>query len=161
MRGVVEQIHISGGGLPKAPVAYARVGLLGIEGDRHAHPRYHGGALKALLVVTAEGIDELREAGFPLFAGALGENLTTRGLDRRAMRLGHKYQAGGVVLELTSMRVPCSALEVYGKALRQAVYDSRVKAGDAGSPRWGLGGFYAAVLTPGEIVPQDIIALAE
>ena len=161
LRGVIEQIHISGGGLPKCPIMRAFAGPLGLEGDKHAHPRFHGGPKKALLLITAEGIEELHAAGFPLFGGAMGENLTTRGLDRRRMRLGQRYRAGAVELELTSMRVPCLALDVYGTALRQAVYDARVKAGDPGSPRWGLGGFYAAVVTPGEIVPQDIIALAD
>lgn len=117
--------------------------------------------MKALLVVTAEGIDELHQAGYPLWAGALGENVTTRGLDRHAMRLGQRFLAGTVLLELTSMRVPCSALDVYGTSLGRAVYDAKVRAGDPTSPRWGLGGFYASVITPGEIVPRDIIALAE
>jgi MOSC domain-containing protein YiiM len=161
MRGVVEHIHTSPGGVPKFPVSYARVGDQGIEGDGHAHPQFHGGPRKALLLITSEGLEELIALGFPVFPGALGENLTTRGLDRRQMRLGQVYRAGSVSLRLTTMRVPCGALDRYGSDIRGAVYDARVKAGDTGSSRWGLGGFYAAVIEPGEIRPQDIIALAE
>jgi MOSC domain-containing protein YiiM len=159
--GVVEHIHTSPGGLPKLPVPSGQVGKNGIEGDGHAHPQFHGGPRKALLLITSEAIEELAAAGFQVFPGALGENLTVRGLDRRLMRLGQRYSVGSVVLELTTMRAPCGALDRYGREIRDAVYDVRVKAGDFASPKWGLGGFYAAVIQPGDIRRQDIIALAE
>ena len=50
----------------------------GIQGDSWAHPQIHGGPRKALLIVCAEAIDELRAEGYPVFPGALGENLTVR-----------------------------------------------------------------------------------
>src|SRR5947209_13506279 len=79
--GVIQQINISKGGIPKRPIGEAVVTELGIEGDVHAHPQYHGGPRKALLLISEEGIAELTQAGFPLYAGALGENITTKGLD--------------------------------------------------------------------------------
>jgi MOSC domain-containing protein YiiM len=161
MRGIVECINISKGGVPKLPIGSAVVTADGIVGDDHAHPRYHGGPRKALLIITAEGIDELVSSGFPVYAGALGENLTTRGLDRTSMRLGQRYQAGSVLLELTQMREPCSALNPYGPDIQKAVFDYRVKAGDTTSPRWGLGGFYASIVQSGEIRPGDIITLVD
>jgi MOSC domain-containing protein YiiM len=155
------QINISRGGVPKRPIPAGEVTSLGLDGDHHAHPEFHGGASQALLVITAEGIDELIAQGFPLFAGALGENLTTRGLDRRALRLGQRYRTPNVILELTKLRAPCDQLSVYGYGIQRAVYDAQVQAGDASSPRWGLGGFYASVIQPGTIRPGDPIILLE
>jgi hypothetical protein len=40
--------------------------------------RLHGGPGKALLLLASEVIDALCAEGWPLFYGALGENLTTR-----------------------------------------------------------------------------------
>ena len=114
-----------------------------------------------MLLITSEGIDELVAQGYPVFAGALGENLTTVGLDRRQMRIGQRYRVGDIVLEITKMRSPCATLDVYGPSIKQAVYDAQVHAQDATSPRWGLAGFYARVLRSGFIRPKDIIGLID
>jgi MOSC domain-containing protein YiiM len=159
--GSIVQVNISPGGIPKRAIAEGEVTPLGIRGDGWAHPEIHGGPNQALLLVTGEGIDELVALGYPLFAGALGENLTIRGLRRREMRLGQRYRAGEVVLELTKMRSPCTTLDVYGPSIKQAIYDAQVNAGDASSPRWGLGGFYARVLRSGSIRSKDIISLVD
>ena len=107
----VVQLNVSAGGLPKHPVREARVGPLGIEGDRHAHPAIHGGPQQALLIVCAEVVEELIGEGYPLFFGALGENITTRGLDRRTLRAGQRYRLGTeVTVELTKPRGPCRVL---------------------------------------------------
>ena len=161
MTGSIVQINISPGGVPKRPIAEAEVTLEGIRGDSWAHPDIHGGPNQAVLLITSEGIDELIAQGYPVFPGALGENLTTIGLDRRQMRIGQRYRVGEVMLELTKMRAPCTTLDVYGSSIKHAVYDAQVKAGDASSPRWGLGGFYARVLKSGFIRPKDIILLVD
>jgi MOSC domain-containing protein YiiM len=161
MTGSILQINISPGGVPKRPIAEATVTPAGILGDSWAHPDIHGGPWQALLLIGAESIEELTALGFPLFFGALGENLTTSGLDRRQMRFGQRYRIGEVFLELTKMRGPCATLDVYGPGIQRAVYDAQVKAGDASSPRWGLSGFYAAVLHGGVIRPGDRIALVD
>jgi MOSC domain-containing protein YiiM len=114
-----------------------------------------------MLLITSEGIDELRAAGFPLYYGALGENITTRGLDRRAMRIGQRWRIGRIVIELTKVRVPCAAIQVYGAGIGNAIYDQEVKAGDPSSPRWGLSGFYASVVKAGPIGVGDTIVLLD
>lgn len=157
----IVQINISPGGIPKRPILEADVTPLGIRGDGWAHPAIHGGPNQALLLITSEGIGELVAQGYPLFSGALGENLTTRGLDRRMMRLGQRYRAGEVLLELTKLRSPCATLDVYGPSIKQALYDAQVKDGDITSPRWGLGGFYARVLRNGFIRSGDIIEFVD
>lgn len=161
MTGSIVQISISPGGIPKRAIAEGVVTPIGIRGDSWAHPEIHGGPNQALLLITSEGIEELVAQGYPLFSGALGENLTIHGLDRREMRLGQRYRAGEVLLELTKMRSPCITLDVYGPSIKQAIYDARVKAGDPSSPRWGSAGFYARVLRGGSLRSNDIISLVD
>jgi MOSC domain-containing protein YiiM len=156
----VVQISISQGGVPKRTVPSAEVTRGGIVGDRWRHPQIHGGPYKAILLITAEGIEELSAQGFPVYPGALGENITTRGLDRRSLRLGQRYRMGEVVIELSEIRVPCSTLNVYGKGIQAAMYDAQTRAGDPASPRWGLSGFYASVVREGVIHDGDAISLA-
>jgi MOSC domain-containing protein YiiM len=160
--GSVLQISVSDGGVPKRAVAEGVVTELGLEGDDHAYPEVHGGPYQALLLISMEGIEELKQAGFPLFPGALGENITTVGLDRRAWRIGQRWRIGpDVVVEFTKLRVPCKALNRYGAgAIQKAVYDEVVHAGDPSSPHWGLGGFYVRVIAGGTIRPGDLISPA-
>jgi MOSC domain-containing protein YiiM len=160
--GSVLQINVSPGDVPKYAVAEAVVNELGIEGDGHAHPEYHGGARQALLFLTAEGIEELKQAGFALFPGALGENITTKGLDRRLWRVGQRWRVGTeVVVEFTKIRVPCKTLNRYGAGkIQKAVYDEVVHAGDPASPHWGMSGVYARVVEGGTIRTGDVISPA-
>jgi hypothetical protein len=67
--GIIVQINVSRGGVPKRPVAKADVVIQGLVGDSWDHPNIHGGTKQAVLSITAEGIDELSALGFPLFPG--------------------------------------------------------------------------------------------
>ncbi|MBZ5633102.1 MAG: MOSC domain-containing protein [Acidobacteriia bacterium] len=156
----VLQINVSPGGLPKRPIPDGVVTPLGIAGDGHAHPQVHGGPRKAILIITSEGIEELKEQGFPMYYGALGENLTTRGLDRRSVRVGQRYRIGEILVEITKVRTPCETLNAY-PGIQKAIYDQEVKAGNSASPLWGLSGFYASVLKAGAIRPGDPIQLLD
>src|SRR5207245_4887518 len=100
------------------PVPEGFLTPLGIEGDRCGHPEIHGGPRQAVLLLASETVDELIARGFPLFYGALGENLTTRGLDRRRLRIGQQIRAGGARIEITKVRGPCPALDIYGPTLQ-------------------------------------------
>jgi MOSC domain-containing protein YiiM len=155
--GTILQVNVSPGGLPKRPIDEGFIGPLGIEGDVHAHPQIHGGALQAILIIASETVEELKARGYPLFYGAMGENLTTRGLEIRDIRIGDQIRAGGALLEITKPRGPCTALDVYGDTLKTVVYDARVKARDHSSPRWGMSGFYASVVEPGPVRAGDPI----
>ncbi len=146
--GSIVQINISRGGLPKRPIPEGDVTALGIVGDEHAHPQIHGGPRRALLLITAEGIEELKAMGYPLYPGALGENITTRGIDRNAMRPGQRYRVGEILIELTRLREPCYQLSPYGKGIQDAVEGS-------------LAGYYASVLRAGTIRVGDPVELIE
>ena len=89
----------------------------------------------------------------------MGENITTRGLDRRSLRIGHRFRIGTAEIALTRVRTPCATLGVYGAGIQAAIYDARVQAGEWISERWGASGFYGAVTRPGTVRPGDPIAL--
>jgi MOSC domain-containing protein YiiM len=130
MQGTIVQVNISPGGLPKRAISGGLIASLGIEGDRQAHPGIHGGPRQAILLIAAAVGEELQRKGYPVEFGSLGENLTTRGIDVRDLRLGDRLRAGGALLEITKPRGPCSALDVYGPAIKQEIHDARVKARD-------------------------------
>jgi MOSC domain-containing protein YiiM len=162
----IHQLSISAGGIPKHAVPEAVVTPLGLAGDGHNNPKVHGVPRQELLLITFESIQELKAKGFALYPGALGENITTTGLDRRTLRAGQRYRIGQeVIIELTKPRAPCRNLKVYETAetarLGPLVYDSLVKAGDASSAVWALGGFYASVICTGTIRAGDPIWLVE
>jgi MOSC domain-containing protein YiiM len=157
--GSIVQVSTSPGGIPKRAIASGMLTPLGLAGDVCAHPSIHGGRMQAVLLVMSEVLDELKSLGYPVFYGALGENLTTLGLDRKQVRIGQRLRAGGAWIEITKVRGPCRSLDIYGSGIQQEIYDKRVKAGDPASPRWGMSGFYARVLEPGPIRPDDIIVI--
>jgi MOSC domain-containing protein YiiM len=166
LEGRVVQVSVSNGGVPKLAVPQACATRLGLEGDRHAHPEVHGGPLQALLLVSQADLDALRRDDFPVFPGALGENLTVDGMDFRSLRTGQRFRVGEAVIELTKIRRPCETLDVYntqehGERIQFRLYDKAVKAGDTTSPRWAFGGFYAAVVFEGIIRKDDIIRLLD
>lgn len=159
--GVVVQVSISPGGVPNHAITEAHVTEAGIVGDGWRHPQFHGTWKRALLLITAESVDDLITQGFPVFYGALGENLTTRGLDRKLLRIGQCFRTGEAIIQLTEVRTPCGALDVYGRTIQSAMYDARTMAGDATSPVWGMSGFYASVVQSGAVRPRDRIELVE
>jgi len=148
-RGRILQINVSAGGVPKMPIAKAEVGTLGITGDGHRF-RLHGGPDKAILLLASEVIDSLRAEGWPLYYGALGENLTTSGLDHRTWQTDQYFRSGDVLLQLTTPREPCRTLNPYGRGIQKRL---RVHPGESG--------FYAAVLSGGTLLPDAIIERVE
>lgn len=160
MRASLLQLNVSRGGIPKRPVEAGYVAALGILGDAVAHPTFHGGPNQAILLLTIEAIEEIIAMGYRVYPGALGENFTVIGLDRKTMRLGDRYRIGACVIELSKMRRPCQTLDVYGAGIQKRIFDAQVKAGDTSSPRWGLAGFYARVIEQGMVRTGDSVVKA-
>jgi MOSC domain-containing protein YiiM len=150
------QINVSKGGVPKHPIPRGIVTRDRILGDDWNDKRHHGLPDQALCLFSLENIEGLVREGFALFPGALGENLTTRGLEYRRVQPGQLYRIGQeVIIRITKVRQPCRTIAVYGASLLRALYDAEVKRGNMESPRWGRSGFYAEVLREGTIVPGD------
>jgi MOSC domain-containing protein YiiM len=152
--GRVAQVSKGTGGLPKFPVEQSEAGPLGLAGDLHAHPAFHGGPEKALLLVSSADVEELKGRGWPVFAGALGENLTVEGIDFRHLTAGVMFRIGPVMVELTTLRKPCSQLDVYNVAGTPG----RIQDALAGN---GYGGWYARVLDAGLIRTGDPVRMVQ
>jgi MOSC domain-containing protein YiiM len=159
MQGEVVQVSVSAGGVPKLPVDQGVVEFRGLQGDDWEHKKYHGGPDQAVLLIAEEVLKRLKAEGFAVYPGALGENITMRGIDVAAVRAGQRFRLGTALIEITKLRQPCATLNPFGKGIQKWLMDAKAKAGDANSPRWGWGGFYARVVEEGQVSVQDIISL--
>jgi MOSC domain-containing protein YiiM len=128
MTGVVVQVSISPGGAPNHPIDEGHLTETGIIGNGWRHPVFHRTPKCAIPLITSQGIDELAAQGFPVYYGALGENITTSGLDRRSLRIGQLFRTGEAVIELTEVRFPCGTLSVYGTGIQAAILRLRRRA---------------------------------
>lgn len=154
------QINVSQGGVPKRPIPLGEITYQRVRGDDWNDKKHHGVSGQALCLYGVELITELRNEGYPLFPGALGENLTTQYLDYRTVRLGQVFAVGKeVLIRITKARVPCRTITVYGDGIIRALYDSEVKRGNVQTPKWGRSGFYADVLRVGTVHPGDPMML--
>lgn len=107
-RGRIVQISMSSGGVPKRPVASARVTARGLEGDAQRDRAHHGGPERALCLFSLERIRALRAEGHPITPGSVGENLTIEGIDWAAVTPGTCLRLGGeVIAQVTDYTAPC------------------------------------------------------
>jgi MOSC domain-containing protein YiiM len=112
MSGRVVQVNASPGGVPKLPVEQARIGRLGLEGDAHDHDHVHGGPHRAVCLLAIEAIERVRADGHSIEPGAVGENLTTVGIELSNLPVGTRLAIGDdVLLELSSPANPCDVIK--------------------------------------------------
>ena len=154
MEGRIHQLNCSRGGVPKRPVPEARLTAEGLEGDSVAHPDIHGGPERALCLYALERILALQEEGHPVFPGALGENVTTVGLDFDALRPGDRLAVGpDVLLEVTRYTTPCRTI---AGSFADRAYG---RVAHANHPGWSR--VYAKVLNPGTLAAGQPIRREE
>ena len=145
----------------------SRVRLLagsGVEGDAHAGATVkHRSRVRAdptqpnlrqVHLIHAELLDALNAAGFTVSAGALGENVLTRGLYLLGLPTGTRLYLGSAVVEVTGLRNPCGQLDRFQNGLLAAVLDR-----DADGNLFRKAGIMGVVLKGGEIGPGDEIGL--
>lgn len=139
---------------------------LGVEGDAHAgatvkhrsRVRANPSApnLRQVHLMHAELHDALREAGFEVGAGQLGENVTTRGLALLDLPQGSRLHIGAsAVLELTGLRNPCKQIDAFQPGLMAAVLGR-----DVDGKLVRKAGVMAVVLRDGEVTEGDVIRVA-
>ena len=82
---------------------------LGLSGDEQADKKNHGGLDKAVLAYSANHYPYWREhLHLPdMPHGGFGENLTIDGLEEATVCIGDRWQAAGVVFEVSQPRQPC------------------------------------------------------
>jgi MOSC domain-containing protein YiiM len=152
--GLVASVNISPGGVPKHPIAAARIHWRGLEGDAHTKPEpIHGTPDQAVCLYAFESIERVRADGHQAFPGAFGENLTVIGLDWGGLRHGDRLRIGeaGPLLLLTDYATPCDTQERWFIDHRYGRISARRHPEDA---RW-----YASVLEEGYVEPGDEVRL--
>ena len=119
--GVTVAICISAGGVPKQPVQRAEVAIEGLIGDGHAHEK-HRRPERAVSILDAELLDQLKAEGYAVGPGTMGENVTVRGVNVQGLAAGDRLHfQGGPVLELSLIRKPCYELDAIHPALKDVV----------------------------------------
>ena len=83
----VVAVCVSRGGVPKQPVAGADTTIDGLVGDCHDHKK-HCRPDRAVSIQDLELLDELKDEGFRVGPGIMGENLTVRGLGVQRLAVG-------------------------------------------------------------------------
>jgi MOSC domain-containing protein YiiM len=149
IEGRIYQINISRGGVPKLPVAEARITSEGIVGDFHDDMQSHGGPMRAVSLFTLEEIERLAGEGHPIYPGAVGENVTVSGLPLEALTPGTRLALGNeTLIEITLYATPC-------KTIRDAFNDGDfTRISHKTHP--GEGRVYARVLREGAIHAGDV-----
>jgi MOSC domain-containing protein YiiM len=88
------------------------VGDRGLGGDEIADLVNHGGPYKAVYAFAQEDLHYWSEQlGERVPPGFFGENLTTEGIDVNEALLGEQWRIGNVLLEVVSIRIPCSVFK--------------------------------------------------
>jgi MOSC domain-containing protein YiiM len=137
----------------KRPVA-GRVATAGVNlvGDDQADRNVHGGPDRAIYAYASEDLDWwAAELGRPLSPGAVGENLTTRGLDVTHAVIGERWRAGTLTLEVAAPRVPC-----YKLGIRMGDPRFQTRFARAGRP-----GAYLRIVGHGDVAAGDPIVVAD
>ena len=136
---------------------------LGVEGDAHAgstvkhRSRVARDAarpnLRQVHLIHAELHDQLRENGFAVAPGQMGENVTTRGIDLLGLPAGARLHLGReAVVEVTGLRNPCKQLDGIQPGLMAATLDR-----DEHGALIRKAGVMGVVAAGGEVEPGDPI----
>jgi MOSC domain-containing protein YiiM len=140
---------------------------LGVAGDVHAGTTVRHRSrvardptqpnLRQVHLIHAELHDELATRGFEVAAGAMGENVTTRGIELLALARGTRLHLGrDAVVEITGLRNPCAQLDRLLPGLMAAVLD---RDDDGALVR--KAGIMGVVVHGGVVATGDVIAVCE
>lgn len=120
---------------------------LGLDGDRPADRRFHGGPDQAALCYAAAHYAVWREElGIAdIGPGGFGENLTIADQDEQSVCVGDVYQVGEALVEVSKPRVPCYKISYFW---RRPDLLERVQ-------QTGRHGWYVRVLQEGRVEAGD------
>jgi MOSC domain-containing protein YiiM len=107
---------------------------IGIEGDAHAGRTVKHRSrvakdpsqpnLRQVHLIQTELHDELKDEGFDISPGDMGENITTKGIDLLNLPTNTKLYLGDrAVIKVTGLRNPCAQLDAFQPGLMSAVLD--------------------------------------
>jgi len=136
----------------RAVAAAVQVGPLGLAGDRQCDTRHHGGRDQAVYAYADEDAAWwAAELDREIIPGLFGENLRTSGLDLTGAEIGEQWAVGdgGLVVEVTSARVPCATFQ---RRMQVAHWVKRFT--EHGAP-----GAYLRVVQQGPVAAADPIVV--
>jgi MOSC domain-containing protein YiiM len=147
---------------PNQESIHLRCGL-GVEGDAHFGETVKHRSrvrrdpsqpnLRQVHLIHEELYEELREAGFTVVPGQMGENVTTRGVNLLGLPARTRLHLGkGAVVEVTGLRNPCVQLDRLQPGLMAAALGRDQQGGFARKS-----GIMSIVLADGDVRPGDSI----
>ena len=97
-------------------------------------------------MIDVEVLESMKDEGFDLPPGAMGENLTLSGVRIQDCALGDRLRfPSGLGIEITKVRTPCYVLDSISPELKRIM--------------WNRSGMYAKVLTEGTVAAGDTVEL--
>lgn len=140
---------------------------LGVEGDAHAGTTVQHLSrirrdptqpnLRQVHLIPIEVLEDVALSGFDVPPGAMGENVTTRGVDLLGLPVGTVLELGDeAVVRLTGLRNPCAQIDDYRRGLLKEML-GRDEDGDVVR----RAGVMAVVLRGGDVRPGDAIGLRQ
>jgi MOSC domain-containing protein YiiM len=157
MLGEVYQINIKGRvagarGLPKHPVESSAILKTGLEGDFNVyrHEELADDPDSAVLLMPLEAIAELNKEGWPIKAGDIGENITTKGIGYSEFVPEKKFTVGNAELQISRACTPCANLYLLP-------YVGSAKGPEFLKVMLNRRGWYARVLKEGTVTKGDKI----
>lgn len=164
-RAIVAHVHRSGEHQfsKSAAPSIRLVAGLGVEADAHSGSTVQHRSrvardpsqpnLRQVHLIHGELHDELRERGFEVGPGDLGENITTRGVDLLGLSAGTVLRLGDEALvAITGLRNPCRQIDAFQDGVRAAVL---AHDDDGGLVR--KAGVMGVVVLGGVVRPADAI----
>jgi MOSC domain-containing protein YiiM len=138
---------------------------LGVEGDGHAGATVQHRSrvrrdptqpnLRQVHLVHSELFDELRDKGFTVAAGDIGENITTADIDLLGLPTGAVLHLGATArVQITGLRNPCIQLDRFQQGLMAATLSK-----DAAGNLIRKAGIMGVVLAGGEVRRGDAISV--
>jgi len=138
---------------------------IGVEGDAHSGETVKHRSrvekdptqknLRQVHLIHSELFEELADKGFEVQPGALGENVTTSGIDLLKLAGGTQREIpSGTTVELTGVRNPCAQIDGLVDGLMEATLDK-----DSNGNVIRKTGVMSVVVIGGEVKPGDSVSI--
>lgn len=112
--------------------------------------------LRQVHLLQAEWLDEAAARGHAVAPGAMGENVTVRGLDLLALATGTRLRLGAsALIEVTGLRNPCRQIDHFQPGLLAVALG---RAADGSPVR--KAGVMAVVIEGGRVAAGDAVSIA-
>ena len=137
--------------MPKLPIEEARLSREGVEGDfnRYRTDKKGSSLDRAVLVMPWEALQVLRQEGWSVKPGDIGENITTEGIPYEALQLEQRYRLGtSAVVQIAEICNPCVNLALLD-------YVGKDKVNEFMRTLKGRRGWYARVIEEGIVRRGD------